>query len=245
MEKRVLQTLDCIWSIRWIKTKHNAKYINSKTFDLSFCHKDPILFEDFENIDDIKYNIYEANPKPLDIDTILYGRKLGIDLFDPYSDFLNDICFKFTSEKGTDVTLDSRLEDYYQNISFCDEYKNSHYLSYNYSAKDKTITYRCAYGFYESNADKSGYLDIIDTELKSLVSVSNIKVITCYRKFLNLRDIIRNYGGMICILVLIIQIICFLIFCFSGVKPIEEKLENLFLLGTSILKGLMKMANPL
>ena len=221
----------------------NIKYINSKTFDLSFCNKDPILFEDEEKINDLKYNIYDANPESLDIDTILYGRKFGIDLFDPYSDFLNDICFKFTSEKGTDVTMDSRLEDYYQNISFCDDYENSHYLAYNYSSKTKTITYRCAFGFYKSEEDKSGYLDIIDTELKSLVSISNIKVITCYKKFLNLRDIIRNYGGMVCILVLIIQIICFLIFCFSGIKPIEEKLENLFLIGAQILKNIMKMAS--
>ena len=234
---------DKYFIIRHNSPGSNAKFINSKTFDLSICHEDPILFEDEENIANIKYNMYDANPKPLDINTILYGRKFGIDLFDPYSDFLNDICFKFTSEKGTDVTMDSRLEDYYQNISFCDDYENSHYLSYNYSAKDQTITYRCAFGYYKSEADKSGYLDIIDTELKSLVSVSNIKVITCYRKFLNLRDIIRNYGGMICILVLIIQIICFLIFCFSGIKPIEEKLENLFILGASILKSLMKMVN--
>ena len=232
---------DKYFIIRHNSEGSTATLINSKTFDLSMCYKDPILFEDKENINDIKYNIFEANPRSLDLNTILYGRKFGIDLFDPYSDFLNDICFKFTSEKGTDVTMDSRLEDYYQNISFCDDYENSHYLAYNYSAKDKEITYRCAFGYYKSEADKSGYLDIIDTELKSLVSVSNIKVITCYRKFLNLRDIISNYGGMICIIVLIIQIICFLIFCFSGIKPIEDKLENLFVLGASILKSLMKM----
>ena len=232
---------DKYFIIRHNSEGSTATLINSKTFDLSMCYKDPILFEDKENINDIKYNRFEANPRSLDLNTILYGRKFGIDLFDPYSDFLNDICFKFTSEKGTDVTMDSRLEDYYQNISFCDDYENSHYLAYNYSAKDKEITYRCAFGYYKSEADKSGYLDIIDTELKSLVSVSNIKVITCYRKFLNLRDIISNYGGMICILVLIIQIICFLIFCFSGIKPIEDKLENLFILGASILKSLMKM----
>ena len=230
---------DKYFIIRHNSEGSNKKLINSKTFDLSFCHKDPILFEDEESIDDLRYS--ETDTEPIDINTILYGRKFGIDLFDPYSDFLNDICFKFTSEKGTDVPMDSRREDYYQNITFCDDYENSHYLAYNYSSITKKITYRCAFGYYEDAKDKSGYLDIIDNELKNLVSVSNIKVITCYRKFLNLRDIITNYGGMICILVLLIQIVCFLIFCFSGIKPIEEKLENLFVLGASILKGLMNM----
>jgi hypothetical protein len=53
---------------------------------------------------------------------------------------------------------------------------------------------------------------------------------------LNLRDIIRNYGGMICIVVLIIHIICFSIFCFTGIKPIENKLEDLFILGKAITR---------
>ena len=43
---------------------------------------------------------------------------------------------------------------------------------------------------------------------------------------------------MICIIVLIIQIVCFLIFCFYGIKPIEDKLDDLFILGKVILKGL-------
>ena len=219
--------------------RHNSEnttkpYINSKNFDLSLCNKDPILFEDEVGIDTLTYDYNDT--EPIDIDTILYGKKFGIDLFDLNSDFLNDICFKFTSEKKTDVPMDSRLEDYYQNITFCDDKESSHYLAYNYSSDKKTFTYRCAFGYYKSEADKSGYLDKIDTELKSLVSVSNIKVITCYKKFLNLRDIISNYGGMICIGVFFIQIICFLIFCFCGIKPIEEKLQDLFTLGEVILK---------
>ena len=96
-----------------------TKYINSKTFDFSFCSAEPILFENEILINNLKYA--NDNNKKIDIDKILYGRKLGIDLFNPYSDFLNDICFKFTSEKGTDVTLESRVEDYYQNITFCDD----------------------------------------------------------------------------------------------------------------------------
>ena len=219
--------------------RHNSEnttkpYINSKNFDLSLCNKDPILFEDEVSIDTLTYDYNDT--EPIDIDTILYGKKFGIDLFDLNSDFLNDICFKFTSEKKTDVPLDSRVEDYYQNITFCDDKESSHYLAYNYSSDKKTFTYRCAFGYYKNEADKSGYLDKIDTELKSLVSVSNIKVITCYKKFLNLRDIITNYGGMICIGVFFIQIICFLIFCFCGIKPIEEKLQDLFTLGEVILK---------
>ena len=217
-------------------TNSNNKYINSKTFDFSFCNRDPILFDNEIKIDYLKYS--NGNKKKLDINKILYGRKLGIDLFNPYSDFLNDICYKFTSEKGTDVTLESRVEDYYQNITFCDDKENSHYISYNYSESKKTIIYRCAFGYYKNAQDKSSYLDVIDNELKSLVSVSNLKVISCYKQFLNLKDIIKNYGGMICIIVLIIQIICFLMYCFLGISPIKQKVNSLFALGKTIIKRL-------
>ena len=227
---------DTYFIIRHNSPNTRTPYINSKTFDFSFCHDDPILFDDEIRISDLKY---ANNPtKPIDIDKILYGRKFGIDLFDPYSDFLSDICVTFTSETGSDVTLESRVEDYFQNISFCDDRENSHYMSYNYSETKKSFTFRCAFGFYKDQADQSSYVDIVSSELKSVVSVSNVKVIKCYKEFLNLKDIIRNYGGMICILVLIIQIVCFLMFCFKGIKPIEDKLDDLFILGKVILKNL-------
>ena len=231
---------DIFFIIRHNSDNSNIKYINSKTFDFSFCHEDPILFDDEIELERLRYD-YDDNAT-INIDTILYGRKFGFDLFDPYNEFLKNICIKFTSEHGTDVTLDSRLEDYFQNITFCDDKENARYMSYNYSAEKKSFTYRCAFGYYESEEKKDSFLQQINTELKSLVSVSNLEVIYCYKQFLNLRDITRNYGGVICIFVLIIQIICFLIFCFCGIKPIEEKLNNLFLVGESILKGFLKLA---
>ena len=220
--------------------RHNSgnaqiKYINSKNFDFSFCNKEPILLEEKININTLKYNSTNDTDS-VNIKKILYGRKYGIDLFDPYSDFFNDICFKFTSEKGSDVTLESRVEDYYQNITLCDEKENSHYLGYNYSEDNDIITYRCAFGFYKSENEKSSNLDLIDSEIKTYVSVSNLKVITCYKKFLNLKDLIKNYGGSICILVIIIQFICFLLFCFLGIKYIKKQLEDLFTLGKEIIR---------
>ena len=46
---------------------------------------------------------------------------------------------------------------------------------------------------------------------------------------------------MICIFVLVFQIICFLIFCFCGIKSIEDKLGELFVLGKKIIKRRSKI----
>ena len=64
--------------------------------------------------------------------------------------------------------------------------------------------------------------------MKFLFSTSNLKIITCYDEFFNLRNSAHNYGGAICVLVLLIQIILYINFCCTGTKPLEEKLEEFF-----------------
>ena len=87
--------IDTYFIIRHNSENTKNHYINSKTFDFSFCHEDPILLDDEVNIEDLRYsndsyytnNSSNATNITIDIDKILYGRKYGIDLFDPYSDF--------------------------------------------------------------------------------------------------------------------------------------------------------------
>ena len=191
---------------------------------MSICHEDPILLDDKISIYDLKYNL--SDNTTIDIDKIKYAKKLKIDLFDPHSDFLNDICFIFTSEYGTDVTLESRLEDYYQNISLCDENSSSHYMEFNYSETEKTLTYRCAYGFYENEEERLSYVDNIDSKMKMVFQSSNIKVITCFSELLDIRNFLTNYGAIICILTFIIQIILYIQFCCQGTKPLENQIKN-------------------
>ena len=127
-----------------------------------------------------------------------------------------------------DVTLESRLEDYYQNISLCNESLSSHYIEFNYSDDDKILTYRCAYGFYENEQQKLSYIDAIENKMKYIFTISNIKIITCYDEFFNLRNSVYNYGEIICVLVFLIQIILSINFCYKGAKPLKKKIEKLF-----------------
>ena len=223
---------DIYFVMRQVNEGSEVKYLNSKTFDLSLCHEDPILFDNQINITTLKYGNVDNTTNTtnttdeINVDRIIYAKKLKVDLFDPHSQFLNDICFKFTSEKKTDVTLDSRLEDYYQNITLCNESLSAHYMEYNYSTDDKMLTFRCAYGFYESIEEKESYIDNIDSKMKFLFSTSNIKVITCFEQLFNVRELIHNYGGIICIIVIIIQIILYIVFCCKGAKSLVEKTDK-------------------
>ena len=219
----------------------SVNYMNSQTFDFSACHEDPILLDSFANINELKYD--ENDDTPINIDRIKYAKKLKIDLFDPHSEFLNNICFKFTSEIGTDVTLETRYTDYYQQILLCDDNKNAHYIGFNYSSEDNMIRYRCAYGFYQNPKEKKSYINSIDSKVNMVFSNSNFKVITCYKEILNFKNLKNNYGGAICFLVLIIQLILYFKYCYKGVKPLEEKIEDMFKTGNILLTDPNKEIN--
>ena len=50
-----------------------------------------------------------------------YYAAYGIDIFDPEDLFFNDLCFPFQTENGTDITLQDRRQDIFQNLSLCEE----------------------------------------------------------------------------------------------------------------------------
>ena len=217
---------DIYFIIRQSNPNSPIKYINSKYFDFSLCHGDPIYLDTQVNINDLKYDLEVETP--IDIKKITYAKKLKIDLFDPHSPFLNDICFKFTSENKKDVPLDSRFEDYYQNITLCNETLSSHYIGFNYSSEDEILTFRCAYGFYKDEEDKKTYIDNIDDKMKFIFKTSNIKVIMCFKELLNIREIIHNYGGFICLFVFLLQVILYIAFSCKGTEYLEAEIQEMF-----------------
>ena len=90
------------------------------------------------------------------------------------------------------------------------------------------ITFRCAYGFYKDEEDKKSYIDSIDDKMKFIFKTSNIKVITCFEELLNIKQFIYNYGGFICVFVLILQIILYISFSCKGTHYLEEEIQEMF-----------------
>ena len=55
-------------------------------------------------------------------------------IYDPTSEYYNDICNTATSESGTDITLSDRKEEFlHKNLSVCDE--NCKLVGYNSETK--------------------------------------------------------------------------------------------------------------
>ena len=141
----------------------------------------------------------------------------GIDIFNKSSEFFNDICSTFSSENGTDVPIKDRQNDYYQDISLCQE--------------------GCVYNGYDReknkiNCDCNKNNNVDQNEKKfenkvNLLSNSNLKVLKCFYLNKNFKTLLKNYGNFVFVLCEIGEIITFINLLFKGFFPLMKNLKNI------------------
>ena len=138
----------------------------------------------------------------LNVDISKFNETLNnpdIDIFDINSNFFNDICFTFSTSNKTDIILNDRKNDYYQNISLCEE--NCTYDSFN----KETYKVTCICGIKNKIESKK-----ITNNINKLFSNSNLKVLKCINLYFNYKNYIKNLGSLIfkiCEIFLIILLI--------------------------------------
>ena len=172
-----------------------------RQLNLSYCKKIEIKI-----IYDIK------NDSLLNQTMISYFSEFGIDIFNRNDSFFNDLCYPF-SVSNSDVILQDRLLDIYQNFSLCDdgcEYDeiDMENMSVTCSCKVKT----------EINTE------ISELKLGKIVQTtfqdSNLGVIRCYNLVFSLKNKLHNYGFFISLFFFIIHIICYIYYFIKGIKSI-------------------------
>lgn len=156
----------------------------------------------------------------------------GIDVFNSSDSFFNDICYSYTSENGTDVTLNSRREDYYQENNFCED--GCEYNGINYTTL--RVICNCEADALQGNSISNGdeTKENLLNELKHLkissvanAFVSNIKInliiAKCYKLFFNFGyNIYHNYGFYIIGGLILISLFFFLLFMKNRLKPLMD-----------------------
>ena len=100
-------------------------------------------------------------------------------------------------------------------------------MYFNYSDLNRTLVYTCAYGFYKDEKEKNDYIEKIDEKVNLVFRNSNFKVITCSDELFKNKNILSNYGLMICAFVLLMQIIFFLSYFCVGTKPLKKQINKL------------------
>ncbi len=176
----------------------------------------------------VKVNYIITNETNIDIDLAKKFLENDIDIFNEEDNFFNDICYNFTSENGTDVTLNDRKESYYQNISLCQ--KKCTYLKID--LENKIVECVCPINsIININEEENKLEDENNDENESSFTSSNYEVILCYNKVFNKKILKINIGNFIMLFIGLIYFILILEYVFRGRKKIAlyivlNKYEN-------------------
>ena len=134
----------------------------------------------------------------------------NVALYDINDPFFNDICFKFTSEIDTDMTLNERRKEYYINKSLCEDncYLEKLIINENNIKSICSCKFKNKYSFNQNEGAK-------DENIPS-ISKSNTKSILCAEKAFSAENVAKNPIFWVFIILSFSIFIIFLVLIFYG-----------------------------
>jgi len=190
---------------------------------------------------DVYYPFYYNNLTKLDLSlckevkiqiSIPVKIKDSIDKYNPKSGYYNDICYKTTSESGTDISLKDRRNEFFEfNMTLCEE--NCDLINYNYT--NEKVKCSCDVKIninpnYDYKFNKKEFFKSF-TDIKS---ITNIEVIKCYKIVFKIKNLIINYGFYIIGSIMVLYFITIFIYSFITYKKLKKDLFNMCMILNSI-----------
>ena len=146
--------------------------------------------------------------------------------YDSDSDFYHDICFSFSNENGTDITINDRREEFYNNnLSICES--TCKLMGY----KNETQEAICECNIKKQLSMVSEVLlnnDKFFSDFKNIKDIINFKVMKCYKNIFNETSILQtNFGNYICVPIIFFFLIFCFIFCICGFSKLKLQITDL------------------
>ena len=156
----------------------------------------------------------------------------NLDKYNPKSGYYNDICYKTTSESGTDISLKDRRNEFVENnMTLCEE--NCDLINYNYT--NEKVKCSCDIKINKNpNYDYKFNMKEFFKGFTDIKSISNINVIKCYKIVFKLKNLVINYGFYIVGSIMILDIITTFIHWLKSYKEMKKDLMNM----STLLKGI-------
>ena len=139
---------------------------------------------------------------------VKYFSSLNVNIFDLKDPFFTDICFNYDQD-GKDVPLDDRVKLFYQNITLCED--GCSYVGINLN----TYEVECSCDLKNENHDSNNEENIknlldnpLSNEVFGVLTNSNIGVLKCIKQAFEKKIVFKNYGGLMMIGLITIQIVC-------------------------------------
>ena len=179
---------------------------NKTRLDLSVCEKEVIIIN------------YQLNISAINLTKVNYYSELGIDIFNIKDDFFNDICYSY-SEHNSDMILNDRVSDIYENYSICEN--NCEYDKINIT--DNTVTCKCS---VKTKADAVVEPPNLVTIIRDSFEDSNVGVIKCYKLVFNFRNKHKNLGFWIFTFLILFHIPLVIYYFIYNIEPIKIFILN-------------------
>ena len=152
----------------------------------------------------------------------------GYNLFDTSDSFYTDICTPYTTENGTDISIEDRKKAIYSangNITFCQT--GCEFISYNSTTKKANC--KC-----DAQSDETPSMDNVEFSQNNIASSflntwsnSNILVMRCFKLCFSKIGQNKNYGSYLMIIFTITVLVLMIIYCLKGPKIIENELDEI------------------
>ena len=157
----------------------------------------------------IKLDLSECKGMNIEVS---YPIKLNdtLDKYNASSGYYNDLCYKTTSNFGTDISLNDRRDQFIDdNMTLCEE--DCSLIDYNYTtekAKCSCLVKITLPFFDEIKFDK----DKLYKSFMDVKNVANLNLMKCYKDVFKGKNLLKNYGFYIFIGLFVIYFFCLILF---------------------------------
>ena len=239
---------------KYIFSPINSQYENNSYIDLGQCKdilKDKYNISNFSTLYilliineekgmnipkveyEIYYHLYSNNLIQLNL-SLCQGTKIEIynqvkindilDKYNPSSDYYNDICYKTTSESGTDISLKKRRNNFIQNnLTLCEE--NCALIEYNYTQEKVKCSCDIKVSLhYDIKFNK-------EELYKNFMYIKNDSILNCFKIVWKIKELIKNYCFFFILFILILYFIVLFLFWLKLFPEIKKDINyiNYFL----------------
>ena len=161
---------------------------------------------------EIGYPIIDKEKAQLSQGELMYRK--GFDVYNPEDDFFNEKCVSF-SNSSTDVTIKDRRENFFLNVTFCNNNCVYNGIDYNTSK----VQCECQI----SNQNKTTEVKTFTSFGNQLLEQTNLPLFKCYKEATSFNNLKSNIGFYFCASSFIVQLFLFLIFLLCGFRNIYSK----------------------
>ena len=247
----IVEDKNIIYQLTSSYNQNNKDYINISIINLGDCEKklneyyginndnnNSLLifkvdfYDEAHSTPKVEYEIYDYNKKqrlnlsichdiPIEIEVPASINENELFKYNISSDYYNDKCFPYTTEDKTDIILNDRKKEYYQNnMSLCE--KDCKYNGYKNKSKRAKCECKVKEEFrvnFEFEFDKDKLYELLD--FKNSI---NIYVIKCYELFFSKDGLIKNIGSYFILLIILLDIILLMIFLKKDFNLLNNKI---------------------